>query len=562
MSVASIIAPGTVTGQFISNFKDVPTFSNLLTHGHEAVTTVPKEKERTLVALGLQDKGYFLLCMPEEQNKVAWFALRERLKARGYLPRGHATCSEEVMNVLLRDVGRVSKETARQIEEDAEVVSDIVNESQPIGWFRDVLASCINLGATDLHFELRGNRAMVRVRLDGLMRELTAVPYQIALDGISAVYNIIAEERSRSEGVFNQSLAQQAMIPFALGSETVNLRFQSHPAVSGMDVIMRILRTNKDNKKKLSLDTLGYTPSQIDALQTAVGSSWGGIFIAGITGSGKTTTLNTLLTQLAQEGNRKIVSIEDPVEYHVNGVSHLSIQRSVNGDESANPFKGAMMAFLRMDPDVGMFGEIRDEFSAEMALGAIQTGHKILTTVHATSALGVVDRLTSKALGLLRDNVCNPEFLSALVYQVLTPINCPSCKVRAMDVMSPAALIPYQTIFGLDVRDIYCASDCGCDECLKPNIDYSNSKHAGVKGVKVSAEVILPDEDMFLLLKDGKDIEARKAWRAKRTAKFNEADMTGKEAWGHALYDMSRGLIDPYYFEMNFGLPKLFAPKV
>lgn len=395
MSVASI-SPGSVTGQYISNFKDVPTFSNLLTHGHEAVTTVPREKERTLVALGLDDKGYFLLCMPEEQNKVAWFALRERLKARGYMPRGHATCSEEVMNVLLRDVGRVSKETARQIEQDAGVVNDIVNESQPIGWFRDVLASCINLGATDLHFELRGNRAMVRVRLDGLMRELTAVPYQIALDGISAVYNIIAEERSRSEGVFNQSLAQQAMIPFALGSETVNLRFQSHPAVSGMDVIMRILRTNKDGRKKLSLDTLGYTPSQIDALQTAVGSSWGGIFIAGITGSGKTTTLNTLLTQLAQEGNRKIVSIEDPVEYHVNGVSHLSIQRSVNGDESANPFKGAMMAFLRMDPDVGMFGEIRDEFSAEMALGAIQTGHKILTTVHATSALGVVDRLTSK----------------------------------------------------------------------------------------------------------------------------------------------------------------------
>lgn len=131
-----------------------------------------------------------------------------------------------------------------------------------------------------------------------------------------------------------------------------------------------------------------------------------------------------------------------------------------------------------------------------------------------------------------------------------------------MDVMSPAALIPYQTIFGLDVRDIYCASDHGCDECLKPNIDYSNSKHAGVKGVKVSAEVILPDEDMFLLLKAGKDIEARKAWRAKRIAKFDEPDMTGKEAWGHALYDMSRGLIDPYYFEMNFGLPKLFAPKV
>lgn len=565
MSVETLTRPSSTTGQHISSIEDIPTFSNLLTHGPEAITTVPKDKERTLVALGLNGKGYFLLCMPEEQNKLAWLALRERLKARGYMPGGHATCSEEVMNVLLQDVSRANKETGLQIESDinaVNAVNEVVIEPQPIGWFRDVLASCINLGATHLHFELRGNCALVRVRVHGLMHELTSVLQQTALDGISAVYNGVAQDRSCADGVFNPARAQQAMIPFALGSETVNLRFQSHPAMSGVDVTMRILRANKVGREKLSLDTLGYTPSQIDDLHMAARCSLGGVFIAGVAGSGKTTTLNTLLAQLAQERYRKIVSIEDPVECHAHGVSHFSIEHHVDGHEASQRLKSAWAAFLRMDPDVGVFGEVRDEFSAELALNAIHNGHKILTTVHALSALGVVERLSSTAFGLQRDLVCQPDFFAALVYQVLTPVNCPSCKVRALDVMSSEALAPYQAIFGLDVGDIYCASEHGCDECLKPNIDYSELRHAGVKGVKVNAEVILPDEDMLLLLKDGKDIEARQAWRAKRIAKFDESDMMGKEAWGHALYDMSRGLIDPYYFEMNFGSPKLFAAKV
>ncbi len=551
------------SGMHISNYKDIPAFDGLLTHGHAAITTVLKEKEKNLVALRLKDGSAFVLATPSEQNKVAWFALRERLKSKGYLLRGHATCTDEIMDMLLHDLNRLSKEALRQVIQDAAVVNNLVNESVPIAWFKDLLASIMLIGASDIHLEFRGPRAVVRVRLDGLMREFTAVPMQIAMDGVSAIYNIIAEERSRSEGAFNASLAQQAMVPIAVGTELVNLRFQSHPAVDGLDVVVRVLRTNSSERsKQLDLHRLGYTDSQIEMLNVAIGSSWGGVFIAGVTGSGKTTTLNTLLTQLAKIGNRKIVSIEDPVEYQVEGVSHLSIQRSVAGDEGSNPFKSAMMAFLRMDPDIGMFGEVRDALSAEMALSAIQTGHKILTTVHATSALGVIGRLTSRFLGLMRENVCTPEFISTLVYQVLTPINCPHCKVRAMDVMPAAELVAYQKYFGLDVRDIYCASDAGCVHCLKPNIDYSKSKRVGVKGVKVNAEVITPDEAMFELLNTGKDIEARRVWRAKRSAPFTSADMMGKEAWGHALYDMSQGLIDPYYFEMNFGAPKIFASQV
>jgi hypothetical protein len=94
--------------------------------------------------------------------------------------------------------------------------------------------------------------------------------------------------------------------------------------------------------------------------------------------------------------------------------------------------------------------------------------------------------------------------------------------------------------------------------CRVKGLDYNGSLRAGVKGVKVGAEVIIPDESLLQLLSAGKDIEARNHWRSQRTARFDEADTLGKEAWGHVLYDMSRGLIDPFYFEKIFGRPHLF----
>ena len=541
-----------------SNFKDLPSYTSLLTHGVGAAIALSEDKERQLAALG-KNGSFLLLSTPEERHSVTWYHVITTLKTKGYKFKGQATVTSEIIDLLLYDQDHQDTEAAKQSEQDATVVQNILAESVPIEWFKNTLHTCMQLNASDLHFELRGSTAKLRVRLDGIMRVMTAVPLRIALDGISACYNLVAQEGSRSEVAFNIGVAQVAMIPLLIHGEQITLRFQSHPAVDGLDVILRILRgARADQAELLKLERLGYTDSQTKLLMEAVGTAWGGIFVAGVTGSGKTTTLNTLLTQLARPGNRKIISIEDPVEYQVEGVSHLSVQRQGTDDRS-NPFLVSMMAFLRMDPDVGMFGEIRDAVSAEMAMAAIQTGHKILTTVHATSAVGVIGRLTSKALGLNRESICNPEFLSALVYQVLTPLNCPQCKVPAASVMTPASLQTYQDVFALDTRQFFCASDKGCSHCRKPGIDYKNSERIGVRGVKVHAEVLVPDLELLLLLGQGKDIEARRVWRNRRDTAFDNPEMHGKEAWGHALYDMSRGLVDPYYFEMNFGSPNVFT---
>lgn len=179
--------------------------------------------------------------------------------------------------------------------------------------------------------------------------------------------------------------------------------------------------------------------------------------------------------------------------------------------------------------------------------------------MHATSALGIISRLSSEGIGLKRQDLCSPEFISALVYQVLVPINCPHCKVPARAVMRPDELQVYATAFGLDLDTLYCASDSGCIHCRKPGIDYSTSERNGTSGVKVGAEIMVPDNRMLEMLTAGRDMEARRHWRARQSESFTSPNMDGKEAWGHVLYDVSEGIVDPYYFERTFGSATLLA---
>ncbi len=550
----------------IVDYQQLPPYTRVLSVGSDSkvdknrarMLIVPKEKVSELVALGLPDRRFFILSSEMELRSPDWYFLISKGKTLGLEFAGYATASAEVFDLINRQQAQPVSETAKQ---DARVIDQIVTKSQPLEWFRGIVQRCLLVGASDIHLELRNGVATLRVRLDGMMRHLAGYPAQVALEGISAAYTVLAEERSRTEVAFNASVAQAAMIPLDLPQQRLTLRYQSHPAVGGFDVVIRILKSSGSSTQSriLTLDKLGFTEWQVNQLEGAMGSAWGGLFIAGITGSGKTTTLNTLLASLTRNASRKLITIEDPVEYELPGVTYMSIQRKAENAAGSDPFHAAMLAFLRMDPDVGLFGEIRDQVSAQMAQAAIQTGHKILSTVHATSALGIISRLSSDGIGLKRQDLCSPEFISALVYQVLVPINCPHCKIPAREVMSPEALQVYTTAFGLNPDTIYCASDSGCGHCRKPGIDYSASERNGTSGVKVGAEIIVPDGRMLEMLTTGRDMEARRYWRSRQAEGFASADMDGKEAWGHVLFDVSEGTVDPYYFERTFGSAALLA---
>ena len=548
------------TGHLI-DYMAVPPFTRVLSHGDNPPIALFKAKQHHLVALEQEGQKFVVMCLKNETGGTAWFHLIEQGKRLGLKFSGSFTCEPDVLQMVLQE-NVFEKEAVlalKQREEERKNVSRMMTESVPIEWLRITIQRCIGLGASDVHFEVRGDLALLRVRRDGIMRKVGHYPSRIVINGLSAAYTVLAEEGSRSEVAFNAGSVQSAMVPLEWPDQKILMRYQSHPSVGGFDATMRILRVGGPSEVKIpELEYLGYTAWQIERIKEAIGSSWGGVFVAGITGSGKTTTLSSLLQRLAAQSQRKIIAIEDPVEYQVPGVTHLSVRRQTR-DRSANPFEEAMLAFLRMDPDVGMFGEIRDQLSGQMAHAAIQTGHKLLTTVHATSALGIVARLTSQHIGLLREDVCSPEFLSLLMYQVLIPKNCIHCNVPAIKVMSAVELAAYEQHFQLDPTHFRCASDTGCAHCQVEGLDRGEQTHVGVNGVKVCAEVMPITNDLLRLLRAKDDIRARDEWLALRNTPFDNEDMVGKEAWGHALYEVSQGVLDPFHFERNFGPPGLLA---
>ena len=548
------------TGHLI-DYMAVPPFTRVLSHGDNPPIALFKAKQHHLVALEQEGQKFVVMCLKNETGGTAWFHLIEQGKRLGLKFSGSFTCEPDVLQMVLQE-NVFEKEAVlalKQREEDRKNVSRMMTESVPIEWLRITIQRCIALGASDVHFEVRGDLALLRVRRDGIMRKVGHYPSRIVINGLSAAYTVLAEEGSRSEVAFNGGSVQSAMVPLEWPDQKILMRYQSHPSVGGFDATMRILRVGGPSEVKIpELEYLGYTAWQIERIKEAIGSSWGGVFVAGITGSGKTTTLSSLLHRLAAQSQRKIIAIEDPVEYQVPGVTHLSVRRQTR-ERSANPFEEAMLAFLRMDPDVGMFGEIRDQLSGQMAHAAIQTGHKLLTTVHATSALGIVARLTSQHIGLLREDVCSPEFLSLLMYQVLIPKNCIHCNVPAIKVMSAVELAAYEQHFQLDPTHFRCASDTGCAHCQVEGLDRGEQTHVGVNGVKVCAEVMPITNDLLRLLRAKDDIRARDEWLALRNTPFDNEDMVGKEAWGHALYEVSQGVLDPFHFERNFGPPGLLA---
>ena len=553
--------PQSVKRMHVDDYFQIPNFSNVLSHGPKPLLNIASNQLNQMVALGVEPQRFIIMCLASEYRSTGWFNLIEQGKRLKLSFAGAYTCTPEILQTLLNEHVNAKDAISAQkfLETERETMSKIIQNSAPLGWLNGVIAHCLQLGSSDIHFEVRGDSAALRVRRDGLMRLVKQLPARMVISGLSAGYTVLSQEGSSSEVAFNAGLPQSAMIPLEVRGEKLQLRYQSHPSVGGFDVTIRILRTGKSSHAEMpQIEKLGYTPWQIEQLHEATQSAWGGVFIAGITGSGKTTTLTSLLSQLAAQGQRKIISIEDPVEYQVPGVSHFSIQRQAKGS-THNPFEAAMMAFLRMDPDVGMFGEIREKLSGQMAHAAIQTGHKLLTTVHATSALGIVARLTSQHIGLLREDVCSAEFLSLLVYQVLIPLNCVHCQVSAISALPVASLVEYEKYFQLDVAKMRCASDAGCEHCQVAGLEATPNAHSGVRGVKVCAEVLPLDNTLLTLLHQGNDLGARNHWLSLRRSGFDDEDMLGKEAWGHALFDLSQGRLDPYHFERTFGSPSIIA---
>jgi general secretion pathway protein E len=266
----------------------------------------------------------------------------------------------------------------RRLERELDQVADLGDEGDGARLVAGAFEAAISLGASDIHFEPRRNDLRIRLRLDGRLTDHRIVAADLAAPAVSRL-KVIA-----NLNLGEHRLPQDGRTTFVVAGRQIDVRIATAPTVFGESAVLRILDRAS---VPLDLDTLGFTDQVAGLLRRAAAFPHGLFLVTGPTGSGKTTTLYALLQTFAGSP-RKVLSVEDPVEYHFEHVSQTQVQPGIG-----LTFATTLRAFLRQDPDVILVGEIRDPETAAVAMQAAMTGHLVLASVHANDALAVVPRL-------------------------------------------------------------------------------------------------------------------------------------------------------------------------
>ncbi|NMZ69918.1 type II secretion system protein E (GspE) [Pseudomonas peli] len=272
-----------------------------------------------------------------------------------------------------------------------------------------ILGEAIKENASDIHLETFEKRLVVRFRVDGILREVLEPKRELAALLVSRIKVMarldIAEKR----------IPQDGRISLKVGGREVDVRVSTLPSANGERVVLRLLDKQAG---RLNLQHLGMSTRDRDLMETTVRKPHGILLVTGPTGSGKTTTLYASLVSL-NDRTRNILTVEDPIEYHLEGIGQTQVNSKVD-----MTFARGLRAILRQDPDVVMVGEIRDKETAEIAVQASLTGHLVLSTLHTNSAIGAITRLVDMGI--------EPFLLSSsllgVLAQRLVRVLCPHCK--------------------------------------------------------------------------------------------------------------------------------------
>jgi general secretion pathway protein E len=330
-------------------------------------------------------------------------------------------------------------------DDDIESLRDLASGAPVVRAVNDLLEKAVELRASDIHIEPFHTGLVVRMRVDGLLRPVAApagVLPQAIISRIKIVANLnIAERR----------LPQDGAARLRAGRTDIDIRVAIMPMQHGETAVIRILPRDRG---LLVVEKLGFSPADDATLRRLLKLPHGMIVITGPTGSGKTTTLATVLTILNEPG-RKILTVEDPVEYDIPGVNQAQIKPAIG-----LTFAAALRSFVRQDPDVIMVGEVRDAETAHVAVHAALTGHLVLTTLHTESAAAAVPRLLDLGVEgyLLRST------LRAVVAQRLVRQLCDRCKVPNKLTDSDFADDPRLGALGFRSGETIQAP-CGCERC-------------------------------------------------------------------------------------------------
>jgi general secretion pathway protein E len=355
------------------------------------------------------------------------------------------------------------------LEEDAERLKDLASEAPVIRLVNQMIARAVETQASDIHIEPFEDRLRVRYRYDGVLHEAESPATRLTA-AITSRIKIMARL-----DIAERRLPQDGRLKLAVRGQDVDFRVSTVPSLYGETVVLRVL-----DRTAVEFDygKLGLPAAVTADLQRLLELPNGMVLVTGPTGSGKTTTLYTGLLNLNSIA-RKIVTVEDPIEFQLTGINQIQVKPQIGLD-----FANLLRSILRQDPDVIMIGEIRDLETAQIAVQASLTGHLVLSTLHTNSAAATVTRLRDMGL----EDYLITAVIKGVLAQRLVRRLCPHCK---RPVEAPPEMIER---FGLDrrttVRPIMLHHAVGCPQC----------RGTGYRGRQAIAELLIPNDEIERLI--------------------------------------------------------------
>jgi type IV pilus assembly protein PilB len=375
-------------------------------------------KRYQAVPVAFVDRRTLLLAMADPSNVLA---VDDVAIMTGYEVRV-AVASPDAIADLISRMARledVVSGDAAAAEEAEEASADIVNlretadDAPVVKLVNQIVAQAVELGASDVHMAPDGHEVRVRVRVDGILQDITTVPRRMAAGVVSRV-KIMAEL-----DISERRLPQDGRVSLTVDGRHIDLRVVTLPSVHGESIVMRIL--DKDSVV-MKLEKLGMADTERDRFERAFHETHGAVLVTGPTGSGKSTTLYAALLAL-NTPEKNIITVEDPVEYQIAGLTQVQVS-----SKAGLTFATGLRAMVRADPDIIMVGEIRDRETAQIAVESALTGHLVLSTLHTNDAPSAISRLTEMGI----EPFLVASALDCVLAQRLARMLCSNCKQRTI----------------------------------------------------------------------------------------------------------------------------------
>ena len=380
---------------------------------------------------------------------------------------------------------RVFKELYQEEEEEEDIYEDevdklkeLASEAPVIKLVNNIFTKAVEMHASDIHFESYKNGIKIRFRIDGVLKTVDTIPNRLKA-AVTARLKLLSKMN-----ISENRLPQDGRIALKIASQEIDVRSSSVPTAFGESFVLRLLGSDSVD---LNLDRMGFHQDNLKLLKEMLKKPNGIILTTGPTGSGKTSTLYAALNYINSD-QVKIITVEDPVEYQLEGISQIQVKPTID-----YTFANALRSILRQDPDIIMIGEIRDSETAQIAIQSALTGHLVLSTLHTNSALGAISRLLDMGMEyfLLKSSIIG------LMAQRLARKLCDNCKLPYEPTEEQKKLYRMEELKAYIENDYTPCKPVGCEKC----------NYTGYKGRMPIMEIVPFDDKLIAELDQNRDFK-------------------------------------------------------